>query len=99
VEILGSILTHEAAAQEAERIAAELSALTTRADFPMEILPVAKVTAPEAAAAALRSGQDVTIVYPATGSERFCARVSQAGTKPSSSSGSARDPCTIGTRR
>ncbi len=63
-----SILTHEAAAKEAERIAAELAALAARAGFPLEVLPVAKVTAPEAAAEALRSGQDVTIVYAATGS-------------------------------
>ncbi|HAK95354.1 MAG TPA: sugar isomerase [Planctomycetes bacterium] len=63
-----SILTHEAAAEEAGRIAAELSALAARAGFPLEILPVAKVTAPEAAAEALGSGQDVAIVYAATGS-------------------------------
>jgi L-fucose isomerase-like protein len=62
------ILTHEAAAKEAERIASELTALAARAGFPMEILPVAKVTTPAAAAEALRSNQDVTIVYAATGS-------------------------------
>ena len=48
-----SILTHEAAAQEAERVARELAVLSKRAAFPIEILPVAKVTTPEAAAPVL----------------------------------------------
>jgi L-fucose isomerase-like protein len=63
-----SILTHEAAAQEADRIGNELATLAKRGSFPMEILPVAKVTTPEAAAEVLRSGQDLTIVCAATGS-------------------------------
>lgn len=64
----GGIQTEEAAAEEAERIAGELAALSGRAGFPMEVLPVVKVTSPEEAARARDTGASVTVLYPATGS-------------------------------
>ena len=44
------IINEPAAAQEMQRIDGELKALSARADFPLEILPMAKVTTPEQAA-------------------------------------------------
>ena len=43
------IINEPAAAEEMQRIAGELKALSAKADFPLEILPLAKVTTPEQA--------------------------------------------------
>jgi hypothetical protein len=64
----GGVQSDEAADREAERIAGELKALREKAGFRLEARPVAKVKTPEEAARACAGGQDVTIVYPATGS-------------------------------
>lgn len=64
----GGVQTAPAAAEEAARIQTELSALASRTEFRMEVLPVAHATSPEEAAKARGSAADVTIVYPATGS-------------------------------
>ena len=72
----GGVQTEQAASQEAKRISKELNSLSAKADFPIEILPVAKVkTAEEALQVHKRdparrepNDYDVIIVYPATGS-------------------------------
>jgi len=64
----GGIQDEPAVAAEVERITKELAALRDRAGFPMEVLPVAKATSPEEAAALHADSADATIVYPATGS-------------------------------
>lgn len=63
----GGVLTDESAAEEVERITNELRALAGKADFPLEVLPVAKVKTPEEAAQALQGEYDVVMVYPAAG--------------------------------
>ncbi len=64
----GGIQTAEAVASERKRIADELKAISAAAGFPLEILPVAKASTVEEAAAARGADADVVIVYPATGS-------------------------------
>ncbi len=64
----GGVQTHEAANDEANRITGELADVAKRADFPVEILPVIKVTSEEEASRAQNTEADVTILYPATGS-------------------------------
>lgn len=64
----GGVQSDEAAGEEAGRIANELNALAARADFAMEVLPVARVTSAEEAQNALKAEHDAVIVYPATGS-------------------------------
>jgi hypothetical protein len=58
----------QAAAEEAQRIAKELASLTAEAGFPLEVLPLAKVTTAEEAQAVHRADYDVILLYPATGS-------------------------------
>ncbi|MCL4694702.1 MAG: sugar isomerase, partial [Candidatus Hydrogenedentes bacterium] len=73
----GGVQTHEAANEEANRIAGELADLAKRADFPLEILPVIKVTSEEETAKAQNVDAEVTVLYPATGSGnmlRGCVR-------------------------
>ena len=64
----GGVQSDEAASEEAGRIAAELKAMSDKADFPLEILPVVKAKSAEEAKRAHENGADVTLVYPATGS-------------------------------
>ncbi|MFA7691563.1 MAG: sugar isomerase [Candidatus Hydrogenedentales bacterium] len=64
----GGIQTEEAAAEEKLRITEELESLSRRADFPLELLPVAAIKTEEEAQQAHASNPDVVIVYPATGS-------------------------------
>jgi hypothetical protein len=64
----GGVQTEPAVTNEVHRIAGELNGLAGRAEFPMEILPVARVTSTEEAAQARAVESDVTILYPATGS-------------------------------
>ncbi len=63
----GDVQTHEAADEEAKRIAEELTQIAAQAAFPMEVLPVHKVLTPEEARTDHEPRADVTIVYPATG--------------------------------
>lgn len=63
----GDIQSEEAAVAESKHIQEELAALAKAADFPIEILPVARVSSEEQAARAHSTGAHVTIVYPATG--------------------------------
>jgi hypothetical protein len=62
------INTPEAAAEEMARIAKELAALPAKAGFPLELLPLAKVTSAEEASKVHEADYDAVLVYPATGS-------------------------------
>ncbi|MBM3883292.1 MAG: sugar isomerase [Verrucomicrobia bacterium] len=64
----GGIQTESAVAEEIERITRELEALVKRADFPLEVLPVARAGSAEAAQGLAQRDYDVTLVYPSTGS-------------------------------
>lgn len=64
----GGVQNEQAATDEAKRISQELSSLSISADFPFEVLPVAKVKTIEQALQIHRNDYDVIIVYPATGS-------------------------------
>jgi L-fucose isomerase-like protein len=64
----GGVQTEQAAEEEAKRISQELTSLSAEADFPIEILPVAKVKTVEEALQVHGNDYDVIVVYPATGS-------------------------------
>jgi L-fucose isomerase-like protein len=64
----GGVQTEQAAAEEAKRISQELASLSANADFPFEILPVAKVKTVDQALQVHKNDYDVIVVYPATGS-------------------------------
>jgi len=64
----GGVQTEQAAAEEAKRISQELASLSANADFPFEILPVAKVRTVEETLQVHKNDYDVIVVYPATGS-------------------------------
>jgi L-fucose isomerase-like protein len=64
----GGVQTEQAASEEANRISQELTSLSSDADFPVEILPVAKVRTVEEALQVHKNDYDVIVVYPATGS-------------------------------
>lgn len=65
------IITEPAAAEELQRIAGELKALGAKADFPLEILPTVKVTAPEQAAHFQKGDFDAVLLYAASGANLF----------------------------
>lgn len=64
----GGIQDEAAVTEEIGRITKELTDLAARAEFPIELLPVARVTTEQQAAAIDPTQSDATIVYPATGS-------------------------------
>ena len=62
-----SEITNEAAAaEEAQRIAGELDGLSRRAEFPLTLLPLAKVTTAEQAAQVQQGDWDVMLIYAAS---------------------------------
>jgi len=65
------IINEPAAAEEMQRIAGELKALSAKADFPLEILPAAKVTTPEQAANVQKGDFDVVLLYAASNARVF----------------------------
>jgi hypothetical protein len=65
------IVNEPAAEQEVQRIAGELKTLATRADFPLEILPLAKVTTTEQAAHVQQGAFDVVLLYAASNATLF----------------------------
>ena len=67
----GGIQTEQAASEEAERISRELKSLSASADFPLQVLPLAKVKSVEQAARVRNNNHDVTLVYPPRGSGRL----------------------------
>ena len=64
----GGVQTETAVNEEMARIAGDLKRMAAKAEFRLQLLPVAKVTSPEAAEAAARQDQDVTLLYACTGS-------------------------------
>ena len=63
----GGVQTEPAVAEECARIDAELKRLAKQAEFGLEILPLAKVTSPDAAKKLTGGEWDVTLVYACTG--------------------------------
>jgi hypothetical protein len=63
----GRINNPQAAAEEMARIAREVEALEGKAEFPLRMLPLVKVTSAEAAAKVHEVDYDVVLLYPATG--------------------------------
>jgi hypothetical protein len=64
----GGVQTEQDASEERNRIQAELAEVKRSAEFPLEILPLARVKTLDTAAAVARGNHDVTLVYPAGGS-------------------------------
>jgi len=64
----GRTSTHQAAAEEVKRISKELNALSAKADFPLQMLPLIKVASVEEALRVRANDYDVVMMYPATGS-------------------------------
>lgn len=64
----GDIRSEESADEEAKRITAELSELSSRADFPVKIMPVSKIQSVEDATKIHGSDYDIILLYPTTGS-------------------------------
>jgi hypothetical protein len=63
----GGIQTEEQAAQEKNKIAAELEKLQAKADFPLEILPVTMARNPQQAGAIANGDFDTLLLYAAGG--------------------------------
>ncbi len=61
------VQSDDKAQEEARRIAGELQSLCARADFAVEVLPVAVVTSAEEAEKIHSRAHDVVLVYPASG--------------------------------
>ena len=64
----GRINNEQAASEELARISRELDSLADKADFPLQVLPLVKVTSVEEATKVHANDYDVVVVYPATGS-------------------------------
>ena len=64
----GDVITEQSAVEEAQRITRELSDLSARSDFPLQILPVIKVQTIDEAKKIHSNDFDVILLYPATGS-------------------------------
>jgi hypothetical protein len=63
----GGVQTEAAVSEECARIEAELKRLARQAEFGLEILPLAKVTSPDAAHKLAGGDGDVMLVYACTG--------------------------------
>jgi len=64
----GGVQTESDVEAEVARITSEITRLAAKADFGVEMLPVARVTSPDAAEALARQEHDVTLLYACTGS-------------------------------
>ena len=77
------IVNEPAAAEEMRRIGRELEALSAKAEFPLEVLPTAKVTTVEDAVKMQEGDFDVALLYAASNSRLFapcCATAPQRDT-------------------
>ena len=77
------IVNEPAAAEEMKRIGGELKRLSAKADFPLELLPPAKVTTVEQAAEVQRGDFDVALLYAASNARLFapcCAAAAERDT-------------------
>jgi hypothetical protein len=63
----GGVQSDRTAEEEGGRIASELAELAARADFPIEVLPLIRVTSLEEAGRARAAACDTLILYPASG--------------------------------
>lgn len=63
----GGLLAESDVSEEKQRIGRELEGLRKRADFPLEILPLAEVRTAEQAAAVAKGDFDLPILYAASG--------------------------------
>ncbi len=64
----GGVQTEAAVTEECTRIGGELERLAAKAEFPIEFLPLARVTSPQTAASLAALEADVTLLYACTGS-------------------------------
>ncbi len=64
----GGVQSDETAAKEAQNISSELNALTSRADFPVRLLPVVNVKSVAQAARVHEGDYDAVVLYAASGS-------------------------------
>ena len=69
----GDIINEQTGAEEMVRIAKELKTLAAKADFPLEVLPAAKVTTVEQAAALQKGDFDAVLLYAASNAGLFHA--------------------------
>jgi hypothetical protein len=67
----GSVHTEPAAVQEAERFRAELRELSAEADFPLELLPLARVGTVDEARQVQQGDHDTILLFPASGSQEL----------------------------
>ncbi len=65
------IINEEAAVDEVRRISGELKELSIKADFPLEILPLRKVTTLQQAASVQQAEFDVVLLYAASNASLF----------------------------
>jgi hypothetical protein len=65
------IVNEPAAAEEMQRIAGELKALSAKADFPLELLPTVKVTKAEEAANVQKGDFDAVLLFAASNAGLF----------------------------
>lgn len=64
----GGVQTEQAASEETERITKELNAVSSQAEFPLQILPLIKVKTIEEALRVHELDYEVILIYAATGS-------------------------------
>ena len=64
----GSIYTEQGVSEEVSRISQELSGLSARSDFALEILPVIKVRSLDEATKIHKADSDIVLLYAASGS-------------------------------
>ena len=63
----GGLLTESDVDEEVARITKELTELAQKAEFPIKVLPVARVSSPSQGAATCKAAADVMLIYGATG--------------------------------
>jgi hypothetical protein len=77
----GGLRTAQDVEQEARRIGDELAALTAKAEFPVELEPLARVNSDAGVAAALEGEADALLVFGASGAQAWLERLA-ASKKP-----------------
>ena len=75
----GGIQTEADAAAEKQRIGKELAKISSQAEFPLEILPLAATRSMEEAAALAKGAHDVMLIYAAGGSLKLLETLTTAG--------------------
>ena len=75
----GGLHSQSDVGKEAARIGKELKKLSSAVDFPMEVLPLARVSSEEQAGAVKDSDCDVILVYAASGSQAWLETLAASG--------------------